>query len=62
MSKRLIYILLPLLIFASCQSCKQKDTDFGAEFEIPDSVIYDGELEISQEAMDDIVQSISSPV
>jgi hypothetical protein len=62
MSKHLIYILLPLLIFAACQSDKQKDTDFGAEFEIPDSVIYDGELEISQQAMDEIVQNISSPV
>ncbi len=62
MSKRLIYILLPLLIFTSCQSCKQKDADYGAEFEVPDSVIYDGELEISQQAMDEIVQNISSPV
>jgi hypothetical protein len=62
MSKRLIYILLPLLIFAACQSDKQKDSDFSDEFNVPDSVIYDGELEISQEAMDDIVQNISSPV
>jgi len=62
MSKRLIYILLPLLIFAACQSDKQKDSDFSTEFEVPDSVIYDGELEISQQAMDEIVQNISSPV
>ncbi len=62
MSKRLIYILLPLLIFAACRSDKQKDVDFSKEFEVPDSVIYDGELEISEQAMEDIVQNISSPV
>jgi len=62
MSKRLIYILLPLLIFAACRSDKQKDIDFSKEFEVPDSVIYDGELEISEQAMEDIVQNISSPV
>lgn len=62
MSKKLIYILLPLLIFAACQSDKQKDTDFSKEFEVPDSVIYEGELEISEQAMEEIVQNISSPV
>lgn len=62
MSKRLIYILLPLLIFASCRSDKQKQTDFSKEFEVPDSVIYEGELEISEQAMEEIVQNISSPV
>jgi hypothetical protein len=62
MSKKLIYILLPLLIFAACRSDKQKDTDFSREFEVPDSVIYEGELEISEQAMEEIVQNISSPV
>ncbi|MCB2194306.1 MAG: hypothetical protein KQH79_00505 [Bacteroidetes bacterium] len=62
MSKKLIYILLPLLIFTACRSDKQKETDFSKEFEVPDSVIYEGELEISQQAMDEIVQNISSPV
>ena len=62
MSKRLIYIILPILIFAACGSNKQKETDFSKEFEVPDSVIYEGELEISEQAMDEIVQNISSPV
>jgi hypothetical protein len=62
MSKRLIYILIPLLIFAACRSDKSKDSDYSQEFEIPDSVIYEGEYEISEEAMKDIVQNISSPV
>ncbi len=62
MNKRLIYILLSLLMFAACRSDKQKEVDFSKEFEVPDSVIYDGELEISEQAMEDIVQNISSPV
>ena len=62
MSKRLIYILLPLLIFSACRSDKQKDTDFSTEFEVPDSILYEGELEISEQAMEEIVQNISSPV
>lgn len=62
MSKKLIYILLPLLIFTACRSDKQKDADFSKEFEVPDSVIYEGELEISEQAMEEIVQNISSPV
>ncbi|MBU8892232.1 MAG: hypothetical protein KOO66_05600 [Bacteroidales bacterium] len=62
MSKRLIYILLLLLIFSACRSDKQKDTDFSTEFEVPDSILYEGELEISEQAMEEIVQNISSPV
>lgn len=62
MSKRLIYILLSLLIFASCGGDKQKKTDFSKEFEIPDSQRYAGELAISDAAMDEIVENISSPV
>ena len=62
MSKYLIYILLPLFLLSACRSDKQKESDFSQEFEVPDSVIYDGNLEISEQAMDEIVQNISSPV
>jgi hypothetical protein len=62
MSKRLIYILLSLLIFASCGGDKQKDVKFSDEFEIPDSQRYAGELAISEAAMNEIVENISSPV
>ena len=62
MSKRLIYILIPIIfIFSFCKD-KSKDANYSDEFEIPDSVIYEGEYEISEEAMKDIVQNISSPV
>jgi hypothetical protein len=65
MSKRLIYIILSLLIFTGLSSCnreKKGETDFSTEFEVPDSVIYEGNLEISEQAIDEIVQNISSPV
>lgn len=63
MNRNLIYILISLLILSACGgSDKPKDTDFSDEFNIPDSVIYDGNLQISEEAMEDIVQNISSPV
>jgi len=63
MNKHLIYILISLflLVVYSCKD-KPKDTDYSGEFNIPDSVIYDGNLQISQDAIDDIVQNISSPV
>ena len=63
MSKRLIYILISLSIFTGCSSCnkeKKDKTDFSQEFEIPDSVLYQGELEISEKAMDEIVQNYNT--
>lgn len=63
MNKNLIYILLSIFILSACGgSDKPKETDFSDEFNIPDSVVYDGNLQISEQAMDDIVQNISSPV
>ncbi|MEA3318307.1 MAG: hypothetical protein U9R54_10145 [Bacteroidota bacterium] len=61
MGKKIIYSLLLLLIFSACKQNKN-DNDYSKEFEIPDSVIYKGELEISEQAMNDIIQNISSPV
>lgn len=65
MSKQLIYIILSLFIIAGSTSCnrdKKGETDFSTEFEVPDSVIHEGELEISEQAIEEIVQNISSPV
>jgi hypothetical protein len=65
MNNRLIYILLTLFLFTSINSCKNEkkdNTDYGSEFIVPDSVIHDGNFEISEEAINDIVENISSPV
>jgi len=66
MIKRLIYIFILALILTSCKNCtnnKNADQDFETEFNLPDSgEIYDGDLEISESAINEIVQNISSPV
>jgi len=64
MSKRLIYILLSLVVLINFSSCKQKqgETNYSDEFKIPDSVLTQGALEISEEAMEDIIENVSSPV
>lgn len=61
MNKFILFLIIPFLILASCKNNKQ-DSDFSKEFAVPDSVIHEGELEISQQAMDEIVQNVSSPV
>ena len=60
MGKKLIHLLLCIIIISSCKS--NKDSDYKSEFEIPDSVLNEGVLEVSQEAMDEIIQNLSSPV
>ncbi len=61
MIKNTLYFLLLILTISACKQNKN-DNDYSTEFEIPDSVIYDGDLEISEQAMTDIVQNVSSPV
>ncbi len=58
MIKRFIIFFLPLLMIYSCQSGGDADADF----QIPDSIANEEALEVSEEAMEDIVQNISSPV
>jgi len=60
MLKNLIYIFLFFLVFSSCKN--EKKDDFSKEFNIPDSVMYDGDLAISEAAINEIVQNVSSPV
>ena len=63
MIKNTLYFLLLILTISACKQNKNdNDNDYSTEFEIPDSVIYDGDLEISEQAMTDIVQNVSSPV
>jgi len=58
MPKVFVYLLIALVITASCKSGGQEKN---ATVEIPDSVLNQG-IEISEEVMQDIVQNISSPV
>src|SRR5512145_723371 len=58
MPKVFVYLLITLVIAASCKSGGQEQN---ATVEIPDSVLNQG-IEISEEVMQDIVQNISSPV
>ncbi len=58
MPKVFVYLLITLVIAASCKSGGQEKN---ATDEIPDSVLNQG-IEISEEVMQDIVQNISSPV
>jgi hypothetical protein len=55
-----IIFLISLLFLFSCQSRKGKES--GSEFEVPDSVITAEVMTISNEALEEIVQNVSSPI
>lgn len=61
MVRKVIYILLPVFLIFSCNT-SDKRSDFSGEFNIPDSLFEQVPLPISEEAMDDIIQNISSPI
>ena len=56
--KRLIFYMLPLLLAISCKSGGGKNSGLAA----PDSVLNQGALEVSGQAMNEIIENISSPV
>lgn len=58
MIKNIIIILLVLLMIISCKSSGDKSETL----EIDESEFVEGDLEISKDAIDDIIQSVSSPV
>ncbi len=60
MIKRVLALLVISLLLFSCKSDGGKKTT--DEFEVPDEIVNEGVLEISEEVMQDIVQNISSPV
>ena len=55
-----LLLLLMLAFTGSCQSKKGKLSD--ADFDMPDSLEIAADLQISEEAMDEIVQNVSSPI
>ena len=60
MIRKSLLFLLSLALISSCQSKKGKWSD--AEFGIPDSIEVAADLQISEEAMEEIVQNVSSPI
>jgi hypothetical protein len=60
MLKKFIALLVVSLILFGCKSGGEKGTS--DDFEVPEEVINEGVLEISEEVMQDIVQNIASPV
>jgi hypothetical protein len=57
--KHLAYITLAFLVLISCKSSSDKNSD---EFAVPDSVANQGVLEISDQAMKNVTQNISSHI
>lgn len=53
-------LMLSLALISSCQSKKGKLSD--ADLDVPDSLEIAADLQISDEAMDEIVQNVSSPI
>lgn len=58
MIKKVIYILFAMIVIASCKSGGDK----ADSLDLDDSDLVQGELEVSGEVMQDIIQSVSSPV
>ncbi len=61
MLRKFINILLLVFVIVSCNT-SDKRSDFSGEFNIPDSLFEQALLPISEEAMGDIIQNISSPI
>ena len=59
MFKHFLLLILSVAILFSCQSKKGGQTD---EFAVPDSVDISDALSISDEALEEIVQNVSSPI
>jgi hypothetical protein len=60
MIKKLIALLVVSIFIFGCKSGGEKRSS--DDFEVPEEVVNEGVLEISEEVMQDIVQNISSPV
>lgn len=59
MLKNLVIFCFPLIMFASCSSCNHGSN---TDLLIPDSILFKEENQVSAEAMQNIVENISSPV
>lgn len=62
MFRKLFYLIFISLAIISCKSSNKSKDNLSEDIEIPDSIFNDKPLMISQEAMGDIIENISSPV
>jgi len=60
MIRNSLLLLLSLALLSGCQSKKGKWSD--TKFDVPDSIEIAADLQISEEALEEIVQNISSPI
>jgi len=60
MIRNSLLFLLSLALITSCQSKKAKWSD--ANLDVPDSLELAADIQISEEALDEIVQNVSSPI
>lgn len=60
MMKKIIALLVVSIFLFACKSGGDKSTS--DDFEVPEDILNEGVLEISEEVMQDIIQNISSPV
>ncbi len=60
MIRKSLLLITSLALIVSCQSRKGKVSD--VDFDIPDSIEIAADLQISEEAMEEIVQNVSSPI
>jgi len=56
------FILSLLLIILSFTACKKSNDNENSDFEVPDSVVNQGVYEVSEQAMKNITENISSPI
>jgi hypothetical protein len=55
--------ILSLLLILSVTACKKSNNnDYDSEFEVPDSIVNKGVYEVSEQAMKNITENISSPI
>ncbi|RLD64432.1 MAG: hypothetical protein DRJ01_00775 [Bacteroidetes bacterium] len=62
MFRKLFYLIIISLVIVSCNRTNDSEENIGEDIEIPDSIFDDKPLMISEEAMGDIIENISSPV
>jgi len=64
MTRRLVFLVVIAILFSSCNSCRNSNSDknLSDDFVIPDSLNDDKPLEISSSVIDEMVQNIASPI